>query len=299
MAVGVGRAARRDDGEPGVEVPGRDAAEHGVDVAGDPGAADRLGEVDRGRDGGVGADPGAEQLVRAEAQHEQHRRVELFQRAVAARGEHGVVAALAAQGAVGQLGREGGVAAGQPALGEQPRQQQVGVGLALVHGGEHVVGGAARIGAPRRLRPPGGSRAVCRACPASSRAFRPGPAFLRHRSPSVARPPNSSHGLGSAGYALPADRNHRSVTATTARGAARLLRRPPVGGKWGGEALPCSGGFPGGSSPRGKYREALPCSGAVPGGRPQDTSCPVGGGHAALARRLDVAEADRVVPVPA
>src|SRR6185437_12425222 len=43
--------------------------------------------------------------------------------------------------------------------------------------------------------------------------------------------------------------NHKAVTPATTRGAARFLRRPPVGRLRRGEALPCAGG-PGGSSPR-------------------------------------------------
>ena len=97
----------------------------------------------------MGADAGTEQLVAAQAQDVEHRRVELVQRTVAARGEHRVVGALAAQGAVGELGRQGGVAAGELAVGEQPGQQQVGVGRAVADRREYVVGGAARVGGPR------------------------------------------------------------------------------------------------------------------------------------------------------
>ena len=110
------------------------------------------------------ADPGGQQLVRAEPQHLAQRRVEPVQVAVAADGEHRVVAALAAQRAVGQLGGQRRVPPGQAALGQQRRQQQVGVGVPLGHGAQHVerrpagrirpaAGGPARAGRPRRPRP--------------------------------------------------------------------------------------------------------------------------------------------------
>ena len=136
-----------------VQVAGGDAAQDRVDVAGDARADHRLGQVDRGGDGGVGADPGVQQLVGAEAEDVEDRRVELVQRAVAARGEHRVIGALAAQGPVGELGREGGVTAGELAVSEELRQQQVGVSLAVADRREDVVGGAARVGRGADARP--------------------------------------------------------------------------------------------------------------------------------------------------
>ena len=148
VAVGVGRRVGRDDRQPGVQVSGRHPAQDGVDVAGDARADHLLGQVDRGGHGGVGPDPGGEELVRAEPEDLADRRVELVQRAVAAGREHGVVGALAAQRAVGELGREGGVAAGDVAVGQQLGQQQVRVCLAVLHRREDLVGGAARVAGP-------------------------------------------------------------------------------------------------------------------------------------------------------
>ena len=137
---------RRDDLDPGVQVAGGHPAQDRVDEAGRPGAADVLGQVDRGRHGGVVADPGGQQLVHAEPEHVAHRRVELVP--VAARGQDGVVGAAAAQRAVGQFGGEGRVAAGQAALGEQGGKQQVGVGVPVRDRAQDVVGGApGRVGA--------------------------------------------------------------------------------------------------------------------------------------------------------
>ena len=94
----------------------------------------------------MAADPGGQQLVRAEPEHVAHRRVELVP--VAARGQDGVIGAAAAQRAVGQLGGEGRVTAGQAALGEQGGQEQVGVGVAVGDRAQDVVGGPpGRIGA--------------------------------------------------------------------------------------------------------------------------------------------------------
>jgi hypothetical protein len=98
----------------------------------------------------VGADAGIQDLVGAEAENVEHRRVELGQGAVTAGGKDRVVGALAAQGAVGELGREGGIAAGELAVGEELRQQQVGIGFAVADRRQDVVGGAARQTRPAR-----------------------------------------------------------------------------------------------------------------------------------------------------
>ena len=83
--------------------------------------------------------------MRAEPQDLADGRVELVERAVAAGGEDGVVGALAAQRPVGELGREGGVAAGDVPLGQHLGQQQVRVGLAVLHRREDLIGGPARV----------------------------------------------------------------------------------------------------------------------------------------------------------
>ncbi len=169
VAVRVGHGVRGDDVKPGGQVPGSNAAQDRVDVAGDARADDGLGQVDRRGDGGVGTDPGVQQLVGTEAQDVEDRRVELVERAVAARGKDGVVAALAAQRAVGELGRERGVAAGELAFRQQLGQQQVGVGLAVADRREDVVGGTARVG---------GARALGQAGASSCLALVPGPLVL-------------------------------------------------------------------------------------------------------------------------
>src|SRR6202035_5679712 len=125
--------------------PGGDAAQYGVDVAGYARSDYRLRQVNRGGDGGVGADAGVKQLVRTQAEDVEDRGVKLVEWAVAARGQDGVVGAQAAQGAVGQLGREGGVTAGELAVRQELGQQQVGVRLAVTDRLQHVVGGAARL----------------------------------------------------------------------------------------------------------------------------------------------------------
>jgi hypothetical protein len=77
-----------------------------------------------------------------EPQDLQHRGVKPVKRPVAASGEHGIIGTLAAQRSVGELRREGRVPAGDAPVGEQPRQQQVGVRVPVGDRLEHVVGGA-------------------------------------------------------------------------------------------------------------------------------------------------------------
>ncbi len=150
---------RGDDLDPAVQVAGGHPAQDRVDEAGRPRAADVLGQVDGGRHGGVVTDPGGQQLVCAEPEHVAHRRVDLVP--VAAGGQDGVIGAAAAQRAVGQFGGEGGVPAGDAALGEQGREQQVGVGVAVRDRAQDVIGGAprrvgARPGGPGTVRGPAG-----------------------------------------------------------------------------------------------------------------------------------------------
>ena len=96
---------------------------------------------DGGVDGGVRVDAGAQQLVGAEPQQvEQHRR---------RCGRAGRFAACtmtassrpsARHVAVGEFGGEGGVTAGDVAFAQQRGQHQVGVGVALGDGAQHVEG---------------------------------------------------------------------------------------------------------------------------------------------------------------
>ncbi len=81
------------------------------------------------RDGRVCRHPRGEQLVGAQAQQREELRIELGERPVDAGLEDGVVGALAAQRAVGQLGGEGRIAPDDAALGEQTGQHEVGVGV--------------------------------------------------------------------------------------------------------------------------------------------------------------------------
>ncbi len=181
VAVRVGRRVRGDERQPGVQVAGGDAAQHRVDVAGNPRA--RPPTLARSTEVATAAWAPTrvlQQLVGAEAQHVEDRRVELVQRAVAARGEHRVVGALAAQGAVGQLGRERGVAAGESrgrraawaAAGwRRPRGRGPRRGRRRRCGAGRRRGDLARPGAPRRRPGPQCARRLgpagwpCRASP--------------------------------------------------------------------------------------------------------------------------------------
>ena len=148
VALEVVGASRGRDLEPGLQVAARDAAQDGVDESGRPRADHVPDQVDGGGHGGVRGDPGAQQLMGAEPEDLAHGGLQGVQLAVAAHGEHGVIGAPAAQRAVGELGGQRGVPAAEPALGQRGREQQVGVGVPLGHGAQHVAGGpAGRIGA--------------------------------------------------------------------------------------------------------------------------------------------------------
>jgi hypothetical protein len=85
-------------------------------------------------------------------QHLAHDRIQGVKIAVTADGEDGVVGAAAAQCAVAQLGCQRCVPAGEPALREQLRKQQVRIGVPVGHGQQHVERYApSRIGRPGRL----------------------------------------------------------------------------------------------------------------------------------------------------
>jgi hypothetical protein len=88
----------------------------------------------------VRADPGREQLVRAEPEHVTHRRVDLAGGPGAAGRDDSVVGAQPPQGAVAELGGEGGVAPGQAALAQQGGQHQVRVRVALAHRAQDLEG---------------------------------------------------------------------------------------------------------------------------------------------------------------
>ncbi len=144
MFLGVVLEGRGDLGEPGVEVVAGDAAQDGVDEARAAVAEDDAGEFDGRRDGGVRGDAGAEELVGAEAEHVEHGRVDLAQRAVHARGDDRVVRTASAQRPVDEFGGERGVARVEAALlaglAQERGQDEVGVGVALVDGAQGVEG---------------------------------------------------------------------------------------------------------------------------------------------------------------
>ena len=110
--------------------PGRlvvlaDPAQHGVDEAGGAGARVHPDELDGRVDRGVRRHPGAQQLVGAQAQGVEQRRLDAVQRAVGAGVDHGVEQALGPQRAVAQLGGQRGVAVAQPV---PPQDRRAGRG---------------------------------------------------------------------------------------------------------------------------------------------------------------------------
>jgi hypothetical protein len=123
---------------------GGDLAQHGVDELGAAVAQHHAGQFHAGADRRVGGDAGAQQLVRAQRQHVEHRRVDLAQRPVHAGRQHRVVGALAAQRAVHQLGGQRGVPVvevpGGARLAQQRGQHEVGVGVAFVDGAQRLEG---------------------------------------------------------------------------------------------------------------------------------------------------------------
>ncbi|GAA4958950.1 hypothetical protein GCM10023238_27200 [Streptomyces heliomycini] len=144
VVLGVLVVGRRDPLQPAVEVVLRDLPQYGVDELGPPVAEHHPGQLDRGGHGGVRGDARAEQLVRAEVQHVQHRRVHLAQRPVHTGGDDRVVRPLTAQRAVHQLGGQRRVARLEVAvlarLAQQRGQDEVGVRVPLVDGPQGLEG---------------------------------------------------------------------------------------------------------------------------------------------------------------
>ncbi|CAM5499757.1 hypothetical protein SGLAM104S_02113 [Streptomyces glaucescens] len=147
MVLGVVLVGRRDPFQPAVQIVLGDLAQYGVDELGAPVAEHHAGQLHGGGHGGVRGDAGAEQLVRAEAEHVEHRRVDLPQRPVDAGGDHRVVGALPAQRPVHQLGGQRGVPPVEllgplllARLAQQRRQHEIGVGVPLVHGAQRLEG---------------------------------------------------------------------------------------------------------------------------------------------------------------
>ena len=154
----VGCRVGGDPAHPARQVVRGDLAQHRVDEPGRPLAHLGPDQVDAGADRRVRRHPHREQLVGAEPQGVEDRHVDLGQRSVDAGRDDRVVRCPAADRARDQLGREGGVAAGQPARSQQGREHEVGVGVLVTDRREHVegrrpgrVGGrAARSAAPAR-----------------------------------------------------------------------------------------------------------------------------------------------------
>jgi hypothetical protein len=144
MVLGIVVVGRRDPLQPAVEVVLRDLAEHGVDEFRPSVAQHHPGQFDGGGHGGVRGDAGPQQLVRAQAQHVQHRRVDLAQRPVDTGRDDRVVRPLAAQRAVHQLGGQRRVPGVEVLVLARPAQQrgqdEVGVRVPLVHGPQGLEG---------------------------------------------------------------------------------------------------------------------------------------------------------------
>ena len=144
MVLGILVVGRCDPLQPAVEIVLRDLAQHGVDELGPPVAEHHPRQLDGGGDGRVRRDPRAEQLMRAEAQHVQHRRVDLPERPVHTGRQDRVVRPLPPQRPVDQLGGERRVPGVEvvflACLAQQGRQHEVGVGVPLVHGPQRLEG---------------------------------------------------------------------------------------------------------------------------------------------------------------
>ena len=82
--------------------------------------------------------PGSEQLMGAQPEHLANRWIQRGELPVAADGQDRVVGALPAQGAVAQLCCQCCVPAAEPSLGEQVRQQKVGIGVPFGYGEQQV-----------------------------------------------------------------------------------------------------------------------------------------------------------------
>ena len=161
-------------------------AHDGIDEAARSGPGDDLGEADGLVGGGVGGHAHPEQLVGSEPQHVEHLRVDAFGRSVGRLGDDGVVEALPADGAEGQLGGERRVAGLEPVAAQDRRHLEVGVGP-LVDGAQQRVGGEpGRLGPTGALRGCGGA-ALTRAPPTGATAASPALGLVSHRAAPPAR----------------------------------------------------------------------------------------------------------------
>src|SRR5262245_50833268 len=103
---------RRGDLQPGGQVTGGNAPEYRVHEARRSRPGHVLDQVYGGGDGRVRADPGSQQLVRAEPQRLAHDCVERVEAAVAADGQDRVISAQAAQRAIAELSGQRRIPAG-------------------------------------------------------------------------------------------------------------------------------------------------------------------------------------------
>jgi hypothetical protein len=120
--------------DPRRQVLARHPAQHRVDERPGPLAHDRARQLDRRADRRVRRHAHRQQLVAAQPEQVEDRRVDRPEGAVDARTEHCVVRPATAQRPVTQLGGERGVAPVEPTLAQQAGQHEVGVGVALVDG---------------------------------------------------------------------------------------------------------------------------------------------------------------------
>lgn len=111
-------------------------AQHGVHESRTALAEFGPGEFDGGVHGRVRADPGAQQLVAAQAQDVEQRAVDLGDRPARAFGDHRVQQPLGAARAVGEFRGERGVASVDAALAQKCGQHEVGVRVALADGAQ-------------------------------------------------------------------------------------------------------------------------------------------------------------------
>ena len=120
--------------------------------------------------------PGVKQLVGTQADGTKHRRINAVKRPGGTVGYDDIEYALDPQGAVGDFGGEGGVAAFEPVFGQRFGEGQVGVCALHVDAVEHVKGnGPGQVHIPQGARIPTGLVAGrsrrCRTVPEGRRPF--------------------------------------------------------------------------------------------------------------------------------
>ena len=106
-------------------------AQHRIHETGRPHAVLCADEIDRGGHRRMRSDACAQQLIGAQAQHVEELTVDLGDRATRGRRDDRVDNVLRACGPVGQLGGQRGITAGDVALAQHLRQNEVGVGVSF------------------------------------------------------------------------------------------------------------------------------------------------------------------------